>query len=478
MARSTSHAQREFRNRVAKLKLKFRRESIPFWALIVFLGLIFFTGGASRSDVQSLIILRPAAVIFCGIGLWSLRWEHVKAHRFLFGMAAAIFALVISHLIPLPPALWGRLPGRGIITEIDRVAELGAVWRPLSMVPSTTWNSFYSLFAPLAVLIFGAQLGREERFNLLPVVIGLGLLSAFWGILQIVGPTDGPLYLYADSGNGAANGLFANHNHQAALLACLFPMLAVYSSTSARSEEQHDVKLWMAIGAGIVLVPVILITGSRAGLALGILGIISALFMHRRSTFLTPKKRAHRKLDLRYALVGFTVLCLGALSIFMSRAQAFQRLFGQNQVDDERFKVWVPIAKMAWKYFPFGSGLGTFVEVYQIDEPHELLSPEYYNHAHNDWLEVYLTAGLLGLLLLAVAFAAYGKMSLRAFQTPTGEGRAVVFGRLAAVIIAILALASIPDYPLRTPSLMSVFVVVALWLSSSALPRDKRAGST
>jgi O-antigen ligase len=462
---------------VARKAKFFKTRGLPFWALIAFLILTFLTGGASRADVQSLIILRPAAVIFCGIGLWSLKWEHVKANMFLFGMATAIFALVGLHLIPLPPSIWGALPGREIITEIDKLAELGQVWRPISMVPSSTWNAFYALFVPLAVLLLGAQLTHEERFKLLPWVLGLGLFSGLWGILQVAGPRDSALYTYAVTSNGSATGLYANRNHQAILLASLFPLLAVYASTSVRSIEQLALRLWLAIGAGVVLVPLLLVTGSRAGLILGVVGLLSILLVYRQPTSLTPKKRKTKKFDLRYALAGFGVLCLGALTIIMSRAEAFQRLFAAGQGEDDRFKVWVPIAQMAWKYFPFGSGVGSFVEVYQIDEPYALLSPEYYNHAHNDWLEIYMTGGLPALLLLAVAVLAWARLSVKSLRAPLGEGRATAFARVGALTTLILALGSIGDYPLRTPSLACVFVIAALWLAGESGQLPKSVGS-
>lgn len=452
----------------------FKTEVVPYWALITFLILTFFTGGAARVDVQSLIILRPAAVIFCGIGIWSLKGEHVKAYHFLFGMTASIFAMVLGQLIPLPPSIWGALPGREIVTEIDKMAALGDVWRPIAMVPPAAWNAFYSLFVPLAVLLLGVQLSREERFKLLPWMLGLGLFSGLWGILQTIGDPQGPLYLYNVTNNGSAVGLFSNRNHQAILLATLLPMLAVYATTSVRSEEQLGLRLWLAIGAGLVLVPLLLVTGSRAGLILGVFGLVSISLVYRKPTSLTSKKRKTQKFDLRYALAGFGVLCLGALTIVMSRAEAFQRLFAVGQGEDERFKVWGPIAQMAWKYFPFGSGIGSFVEVYQIDEPYELLSPEYYNHAHNDWLELYMTAGLPGLILIAFALLAWMRLGVKSLRVPLGEGRATAFARLGALTILILALASIGDYPLRSPSLACVFVIAALWLvgDSSHLPKS------
>jgi O-antigen ligase len=124
---------------------------------------------------------------------------------------------------------------------------------------------------------------------------------------------------------------------------------------------------------------------------------------------------------------------------------------------------------MAWKYFPFGSGAGSFVEVFQIDEPNRLLGLSYANHAHNDWLELMMTMGLPGLLLLLVSLWAFARATRAAFRAPLGEGRRAPFARLGAVILLIFALGSIGDYPLRTPSLACLFVVAVLWLYPSDL---------
>jgi O-antigen ligase len=453
------------------------KREYPFWALIIFLVLVFFTGGGSRADIQSLIILRPAAVVFVGIGLWGLKWDHVNAYRFLFAVTAAIFALLLLHLIPLPPSIWKAIPGRALAAEIDRVAEFGDVWRPISLVPSATWNAFYALFVPLAVLILAVQVTREQRFQLLPVIIGLGLFSGFWGMLQAIGPSDGPLYLYRITNKGAAVGLLSNRNHQAVFLACLFPMLAVYASVGIRTVEQAKIRAGLAIGAGVVLVPLLLVTGSRAGLIVGALGLLSVPLLYRRPEVTQPKKRKIQRFDPRYLIGVGGVFGLGVLTILMARAQAFERLMAQDQTEDLRFKMWGPIASMAEKYFPFGSGIGSFVEVYQIDEPLQLLSPNYVNHAHNDWLEVYLTVGLPGLLLLALIIFVWARASYRAFQTTQSVGRDAVYAQSAAIIVALLALASVADYPLRVPILACVFVIVAVWLSGVQAYVPKKSGS-
>ena len=448
-----------------------------FWALVLFLVLVFFTGGGSRGDIQSLIILRPVAVLMCGFAFWSIRWEHVSANRFLFGMAAAIFALVGIYLIPLPPSIWGALPGREIITEIDKTAGLGEVWRPMAMVPAGAWNAFYSLFVPLTVLLLGVQLSREERFQLLPVLMGLGLFSGFLGLLQAIGDPLGPLYFYNVTNNGSAVGLFANRNHQAILLACLFPMLAVYACAGVRSEEQARVRGYVALAGGFVLVPLLLVTGSRAGLIAGVAGLLTVPLLYRKPVIVVPKKRKGGRLDLRWLLGVFMVLCLGGITFIMSRAEAIVRLSQPDQLEELRFQAWPILLDIAEKYLPFGSGPGSFVEIFQIHEPDNLLKPSYFNHAHNDWIEVYMTLGVPALLLLMIAAWTFARRAWTLFRAERGEGRDTPYARLGAVMIGLLAFGSIGDYPLRTPTLACVFVLAALWLSAPRGETSKNAGT-
>ena len=127
------------------------------------------------------------------------------------------------------------------------------------------------------------------------------------------------------------------------------------------------------------------------------------------------------------------------------------------------------ILEMSEKYFPIGSGIGTFVEAYQIDEPLLLLDQEYLNHAHNDWLEILLTGGAVAALLAGVATVAWIRSAYLLLASSDSHRRDVVLGKLGASIILMLALASFGDYPLRAPSLTAMFVIAAVWMTGGRL---------
>lgn len=461
----------------SKVNVGWRDAGLRFWILVAFLVVVFLTGGSGRADVQSLALLRPLSVALCGFALWNMRREHLRSHKSLFVAAGLIFSYVGIYLVPLPPSIWTALPGRDIIEEIDNVAALGSVWRPMSITPNLTWNALYSLFVPFAVLLVGVQLSRNEKILLLPVLLALSVFSGFWGLLQSIGSPQSALYLYRITNNGFAVGLFANRNHQAILLASMFPMIAVYAWAGVRSVEQGKVKAAVSLAIGVVLVPLLLVTGSRAGLAFGVLALASVIIVYRKPLVTAPTKRKLRKFNPLHGAVFLGAMMLSATTILMSRAEAVRRLAEPGQFDDLRLQAWRPIAHAAARFFPVGTGPGTFVPVYQLYEPTELLRTGYLNAAHNDWLDLLLTGGAIGSTLALFLVVGFVRLASRALTADVYSSRDVVFARLGMIIAVIFAAGSIVDYPLKTPALVCVFVISLLWLVGNRDEQSERTGS-
>ncbi|MET4898842.1 O-antigen ligase family protein [Sphingomonadaceae bacterium jetA1] len=448
----------------------FRRKSGPsagrhsriFWILGAYLAFAFLIGGGSRSDIVSLLFLRPVAALIFTLGCWSLTRDALCARPVFLGIVVAILALTILHLVPLPPQLWQSLPGRGIVISIDHATGAGDIWRPLTMTPDEGWNAFYSMFVPLAALVLGLQLSPGQLSRYLPMFIVIGIVSGLVGLGQILGGDYSPLYFYHLANRGLASGIFANRNHGAVYLATMFPMLAVFAAGQPEHGRHARTIRLLAVGIGALMIPFLLVTGSRGGLFAGIVGLASVPFLYRpvRST---GKQVSRRRSTMVYAAVGGGALALVALTAFMSRAVALQRLLNQDNKSEVRFKVWGPILDMTRDYMPFGSGLGSFVKIFQVNEPDVLLKPTYLNHAHNEILEVLLTLGIPGALLLIVGLGAFAVAAYRAFRTPVSTSQAR-FARLGAVITLLIGIGSLGDYPLRTPSMVCLLMIALLWL--------------
>lgn len=454
------------------------RASAQFWAICLLLAACFALGGSARGDVASLIVLRPLAILLLGFGLSRLQLAQVRAHRLLFAMALAMIALPALQLIPLPPWLWHQLPGRGLVIEIDRVASLGQVWRPLSLTPPETRNALYATLVPFAALVLGVQLASAELYRLLPVVLLLGGISATIGLLQTLGDPLGPLYFYATTNNGTAVGLFANRNHQGVLLAMMLPLLAVWGSSQFERVGRIQPVPIVAILAALCLLPLLLITGSRVGLICGAVGLLALPALVSRSTGAPYGSGNRGQANLwqsrrLWVLGGIGLLAVGlvALTIWLGRGAAWDRLVATGSSADLRVQILPTLLSMISTYFLFGTGMGSFERIYQVYEPDALLSPIYMNHAHNDWLELLLTGGLPAAILLAGAVIAFAWKVLRAASFNPPPARAAGYELLGLLLIFLLSVASISDYPLRVPSLAVLFTLAVLW-SSGAVPNS------
>lgn len=424
-------------------------------------------GGGSRADILSLILLRPIAAIALGCGIYFSSRDDIQRSRALLALLIGAVASVATQIVPLPTALWRAIPGRGLLQQIDAAASIDSAWRPISFTPHLTWNALFSLLPSAAALVLVASLTYRDRQRLLLVFVAFGILGAVIGLLQMFGGPSSPLYFFRISNNEAPIGLFSNRNHAALFIACLFPFLGILASAELGVDIPQHVRRLLALLIAIMLLAIVLTLGSRAGLVLALLSILVTIQI-------VPSCLPHgRKGPIaRWKTLIATGIALGLLlaaSIYFSRDLAVNRIVESQGTDELRFKAWTPIAELAWQYFPVGSGAGSFPQVFQVIESDELLNPTYLNHAHNEWLEIPLTMGLPGILLMIAGIALYAVGIIRAFGAndiwrTKGQRELAQAGGL---ILFLVALASIVDYPLRAPALLVLATTAAAFMNPS-----------
>lgn len=444
--------------------------------LVVYLAVVFLCGGGARADIQSLVFLRPFSILVGGLALLTLRIDDLRRYRFLSAMAALLLILGLLHILPLPPGLWQTLPGRDIVAEMERAAGISGVWRPISLAPIAAENAFFSLLVPLAALLLVVQLDADYQRRLIKPLLVIGVVSGLVGIFQIVGDPKGALYLYRITNNGQSVGLFSNRNHQAVFLAAMFPLIALFASQTLRTDDQIKTRLVICTSAGAILVPLILVTGSRQGLVLGTLAIGLAFWIYERPKAIVTRRRGEEKSFGTVFLAIFAALLLAVITAMASRAEALNRLIETDLTEEGRGRAWKIVADSVGKYFPAGSGAGTFVEVYQIAEPLKELRPTYFNHAHNDFLEVALTYGAPGILLLVVALVAFARSSFSVIRRRKTGAHGERLSRAGFSIVLLIGLASFVDYPLRTPSIACFFVISCAWIYAARSAPENSTG--
>lgn len=429
------------------------RPSLSFAVLLILLALCALGGGSSYTDTTSLLYLRPAALVAAAFFLFQIR--SFGEYRFPLLLLCGLAILMALQLVPLPPELWTAFPGRERYLEAAQAAGLPQPWRPLSLSPDATWNSLISLLIPGAALLGVAAMEPREREYLVPVLIALVLISVFVGLLQAAGGRDSLLYTYRRFHEGLPIGLFANRNHQAALLAMGFPALSVWAANASAGRDRVRVRTAIAACLGILLIPAILVTGSRSGMVLALIGIVAAWLVR-------PARRAPLRKRLLVPALGLGMLiAIIAVTLYFDRGVSIARLTEHNGLEGEARLRIIPISiEILRTFFPVGAGFGSFDPLYRGFESAEDILPSFANRAHSDSVELLIEGGLPALLLL-LAFIAWVAISAWRLRHSASHSRAALtLGRLGLAIIVILLAASTSDYPLRTP-LMAALLAIA-----------------
>jgi hypothetical protein len=435
------------------------------------LGLgLALAGGASRHDEVQQAVVRCLALLAIGATLWPLDLAVLRRHAGVLAAVGAAYALLLLQLVPLPPGVWAALPGHEAYARIAEASGTVA-WRPLSLSPDLTLNALAALLPASAAALAALHLGFRGRTRLAAAVVAVAVLSGLLGLAQVAA---GGLRLYRETSQDGAVGLFANRNHQAALMACALPLTGVLAGLRLRDGVDRRLVLALAPTTMAFLLVALVATGSRMGLLLGAVGLGGAALAWRATgQRLWPARRV-----ARLVAVGGLTLAVAGLALTIARGGAVGRLAPADIAGETRLAMLEPLLTTAKAFMPLGAGFGTFDGVYRQFEPHALLSTIYMNQAHNEPLQLAIEGGVPALALLAGFAGWWGRAVWRATRrdpaaTPDRGGRRRAMALAAATVTLILMISSLVDYPLRTPLLGALFAVACVELIAAA--RDRLA---
>ena len=414
---------------------------------MVLLAFSFAFGGASHShalrlalvELASLPLLVLAARQLIIAGLW-------REHQFSLGLLAAVVAIPLIQLIPLPPAVWTSLPGRVQMVLALELAGLEPGWVPLSVTPDRTWRSALALTPPASLFLAMLSLSHLHRERLVQFCIAAAVAGILLGAAQLA---SGGLYLWDWAEAGQIRGFFANRNHLASSLLIALPFAVIFGAATLRRRDQRTSVLWFgALFAGLVVVALAAIR-SRAGITLfGPVMLISLL----AAWIAAGRGRPGKGLLVMVGSIGAALTAVAVLALPPVLAR-----FGTEGAPEVRLERWPLVAETAQTYLPLGSGVGSFDAVYRSVEPLEELDGSFFNQAHNDYLETWLEAGWLGIGVILAFLVWYARRCWAAWKSP--PSREGDLQRAASIGIGILLLHSAGDYPLRTVTLAVVFAM-------------------
>jgi O-antigen ligase len=448
------------------------------WLSGVLLTASALLGGGSRAGFLGDVYVQLLAVPLLLASLWALAEKYPDFTDFRAAvlerrspdsllMLAALVALCLPlvQLLSLPTLLGRDWALSDAPASILGGTQADGVWRGFSVTSDATWSAVVSIIPAIAIFAGVSQLDAVSRLRLTGVVIALGTLGLVIGFLQIAqGPQSG-LRFFAITNPTEAVGFFANRNHFAAQIYTTLVFAAVWFAFTVRNAAGATLRdsralLWLAVALVLLITALagITLARSRAGLLLAfaaIAGIVAMIFAGTRSSQ-DGRRASSRRSSRRIAMAALGVAVLFAAQFGMQRIMS---RFENDPMEDLRWPLASVTLRAALDNLPFGTGFGSFIPVYASLERPEDMSVAYANRAHNDWAEFLLEAGLPGAAIAAL-FLWWLVAKAMAIWRPGAaepEDDHAMLQRGATVVIALLLVHSLLDYPLRTTAMATLF---------------------
>jgi O-antigen ligase len=418
-----------------------------------------------------LALSRPA--IGRGPG-WLLDWA-----------LAACLAAVAVQLIPLAAETRDRLSPQAF--AVDRMVSLApaAAVRPRQPLSVDAESTAWALALAFSYIgLFWAARGVFSRGGVRTTVRGIAWLGLALTALVAVQRRTAPNLLYWTwqplSAGASPYGPFVNRNALASWLAMAVPVVIGYAMARHQSQQRagggmipgasiDSTQLWLA-AAAVMMTGSLLASMSRGGVFGGGLGLIAFIVFSRRRI-----GGARR--------VAWMVGGLAALVVIASAYANLGQLLLRLQETTEqgtwgRPAIWRDTWRMASAFPLTGVGAGAF--------QHGMLAYQqgsrlfFFNHAHNEYLQIVAEGGLLIAVPAALAVLIAAVLMTRYLRAD----RTAMFWLRAGAVCGIIAVAvqSIWDTGLRMPAngvLFAVLAAIALHEPRAAASRDRgsrRAG--
>jgi O-antigen ligase len=371
-------------------------------------------------------------------------WRDVPRGAWI--IAALVVAVPLCQLLPLPPMLWHSLPGREVEKAALDLVGQGSSWQPLTLTPNRTVASLLAMAAAAMMLVMTAGQDRRGRTILLATMAAMALLSVLVGAAQLSGGDGNPFRVY-NPDEPFLDGFQTNHNAEADVLLIGMVALAAAASDWARRRKIAVAPRQMqgTVGAAsLLLVLGVVLTASRTGIGMLPIALAAQALILRRWLQLDQRRIAVA------AIAGLAVL--GFAAVALGQHGALARVWARfHTATETRPEIWHDAVFALRQYWPWGSGLGSFIPVFAAAERLEVVTGKFVNRAHDDYLEFLIEAGLPGIVAFALICRQVAKGAMQNWRVRAAGAQAQVI--CGAANLLIIAVHSLGDYPLRTISI-------------------------
>lgn len=425
--------------------------AVELWAYTLMeLGILLMVLVAAVEGLRSSTFERGNAFLSAS----SVRWRTFFRSSFglssSFGLPLLLFAafllLLLFQLSPLPPGMVASLSPKTLeirqwVLSIPGFPESSTNRSTLSLVPLATKVELYKwvTLGGFFFLLLSRRWDGSRVRVCYGVILMVGLFESLYGIGEFFSGHRHVLTLEAQSWLSSVSGTFVNRNNFAGYLLMTIPtsMGLLYSRALFGSLRKGNLRHTLAsldgktvvIGFSIVvMILALILSASRMGIASLLLsvGLVSLLFRN-------PRRRSW--ISWRSLLVFFLALVWAA---GLGLDPVISRFFQTGEDLKLRWQFWEDTFRILKDYPLFGTGLGTFSQVFCMYRSMPLMG--FASHAENDFLQLTSEVGLIGMAILSALFFVFLRRGISAIQAiPSGRPeRYMALGSLVGILALML----------------------------------------
>lgn len=464
-----------------------------FYALLALLVWLPLPLASNRVWAEALFEMAVALLALS----WLFGWQRGRvtagaafgAARPLYWLLLAWLAYVPVQLLPLPSVVAQALSPESVAVY-KLAGETG--WSPLSLHPHATFLFWLKSLAYVALFTLVLLLvNNKQRLVMLAyTLVFSAVFQSFYGSMMTLSGLEYGFFIKKYSYIGFATGTFVNRNHLAGYLEMASAigigllMATTSASDRARSWRQRlrnlahlmlSQKLLLRLMLAMMVIALVL-TRSRMGNT----GFFSSMLVAGAITLAAFRVQAKsfrqmfRRSDTRSAVLLITSLML--IDLFIVGAW-----FGVDKLADRmaqtslehdagRVEVNINTLNLLRDYPLMGTGGGTFHLAYARYRGDGITA--YYDHAHQDYLEIMADVGVIGIGLLgSIVLLSFWTALQALYRRRDPLMRGIAFASIMGTVA--LLIHSTVDFNLQIPANAATFMVI-LAMGWIALSLDRR----
>ncbi len=427
--------------------------------------MIFATAAYGAVDTWSLGILS------CLAGLVVVFWMADAFVSKVFRFSPNLLQIPVLGLILI--GIVQIIPLGNISLEPDLLSITPV--KTLSIDPNLTRLAIVQLLIYFVFFAAGlAYINTQKRLRkMVFIIIIFGSIWSFFGIIQWlsqIGSIDLTIYGLRPVTSNLPFASFVNKHHFAGFMEMTIGLTLslLYGESTKKDNKLLLVIAVVLMGSGLVL------TGSRGGLVslLGVIGFVTFFSLSQKKSKSSDHETQPVYRQKKLILIGASitlVLVLFTSVIFLGGESSLMRGTGLNNPDEisnGRFHFWQMSLQIIKDHPIIGTGLDTFgVAFTRYDTWNGKIRVE---QAHNEYLHILSDAGVLGFACFVFFMILLFKNGLRnASLSSDRYRRAVAIGAIGGCVGIIIH--SFFDFPLRTPSNLYFFLMLAVLATNTII---------